>query len=117
MHRSRLRKISSDLLRTETMKLTEQDFERAAAALQCEVNAVKAVAKVESNGAGHFPDGRPVILFEAHYFSRLTSHEFDKSHPQISAPKWDKTLYKGGAKEWDRLDEAAQLDRDAALRS
>jgi len=97
--------------------LSDADFVRAAAALNCEVACVRAVTVVEAGKTGYFPSGRPKILFEAHYFGRLTGHRFDASHPNISSPKWNRALYKGGEKEYDRLLEALALDREAALKS
>jgi hypothetical protein len=87
----------------------------AAKKLGCEVAAVRAVIDVESRG-GFLPDGRPKILFERHYFSRLTKGRFDASHPGISNGKWGGYGAAGGH-QYDRLNEAAALDRDAALRS
>lgn len=99
-------------------KINERDYEWAAASLNCDLAAIKAVAEVESEGRGGFlKDKRPVILFEAHYFSRLTGHLYDKSHPDISSRRWNRTLYKGGALEYKRLMKARHLDPAAALQS
>ena len=97
--------------------LTEQNFKDTASDLQIEVAVIKAVAEVESRGEGFFSDGRPKILFEAHIFSGKTGHKYDTSHPNISSRKWNRKLYKWGAKEYDRLKEAMALDRVAALKS
>ena len=97
--------------------LTEQNFKESANLLSVEVAAIKAVAEVESAGDGFFADGRPKILFEAHIFGSQTKHKYTDSHPNISSRKWNKTLYKGGVKEYDRLNEAIALDKDAALKS
>lgn len=115
--------------------LTEADYAAAAAALSplANVRLIKAVKTVESGGAwftdiradildldgpGGFIDGdMPKILFEAHHFSRLTGGKYNKSHPNISSPKWNRALYVGGAAEYRRLHQAMQLDRDAALKS
>ncbi|WP_367989242.1 N-acetylmuramidase family protein [Vibrio sp. NTOU-M3] len=97
--------------------LSEQDFEQAAEALSCDVAAVKAVSEVESAGSGFFNNGAPAILFEAHQFSKYSQHRFDESHPDISSRKWDRSLYVGGEKEYERLQKAMQLDRTAALKS
>jgi hypothetical protein len=94
--------------------LDDLAIEAAATKLKCQVAAVRAVIDVESRG-GFLADGRPKILFERHYFSRLTGHRFDGAHPDISNPKWGG--YKGGAAEYDRLGRAVNLDREAALRS
>ena len=62
--------------------LGPNDITAAAAALQCEPGAVRAVCDVESAGGGFLADGRPKILFEAHIFSGLTRHRWDEGHPQ-----------------------------------
>jgi len=101
--------------------LTEQDYERAAQRLRCDVAAVKTVAEVESAGAGFLADGRPKILFERHIFRRqlldrgIDTRAHEREHPDIVNLK--PGGYVGGAAEWRRLDDAAQIDRDAALAS
>jgi len=98
-------------------RLGDADFERVALRLQCEVAAVRAVAEVESGGrTGFLNDKRPKILFESRWFHKLTGGEYDDSHPHISTPKWVRN-YTGGAGEYDRLAEAIDLHRDAALKS
>ena len=94
--------------------LDEEAIEKAARDIGCRVAAVRAVIDVESRG-GFLADKRPKILFERHYFSRLTKRRYDRSHPAISQP--GPGGYKGGRKEYDRLAQAIDLDRDAALRS
>jgi len=95
-------------------RLDDKAIEGAARKLGCAVAAVRAVIDVESRG-GFLPDGRPKILFERHYFSRLTKGVHDAKHPDISNKKWGG--YKGGAAEYNRLQSAIALDRNAALRS
>lgn len=110
--------------RTKTMAyagralpMADQDFERAARRLACEVAAVRAVAEVESGGrTGFLADKRPKILFESRWFHKLTKGRFDAGHPDISTPGWVRN-YKGGAAEFDRLAAAVALDRAAALKS
>lgn len=95
--------------------LTDADFERAARRLRTSVAAVRAIAEVESLDGGCLPDGRPKILFERHWFHRLTEGAWTASHPRISSPV--PGGYSGGAREYARLEEAVALDRAAALRS
>lgn len=98
--------------------LREEDYQRAANELHVEPACIKAVTEVETGGKGGFIDtGEPKILFEAHVFSRLTNHIYDNSHPKISSTTWNKSLYVGGKAEHIRLQEAAKLDRNAALQS
>jgi hypothetical protein len=97
--------------------LTAADYRRAAATLGCEVAAIRAVGDVESGGrTGFLPDGRPKILFESRVFSKLTGGQHDATHPDISTARWIRN-YVGGAGEYDRLERAMQLDREAALKA
>lgn len=96
---------------------TEADYVAAAARLGVPEAAVRAVADVESNGVTNWADGRPPILFEAQWFSSLTGHRYDASHPGISSTTWNRALYIGGPAEYGRLAEATTLDRDAAMQS
>jgi hypothetical protein len=101
--------------------LSDNDFTTAAAMLGCDVAIIKAFAIVESGSYGFWQfgadDWRPAILFEAHYFSRLTNHVYDMTHPQISSRNYNPSLYVFGKKEYDRLDEACSLNREAGLQS
>lgn len=98
--------------------LTDQDYWDASVLLRCDPAAIRAVAEIEAPGGGFLEDGRPKILFEAHVFHRLTDGKFDATHPNISSPRWDRTLYgKGGAHQWERLELAKTLAPSAALKS
>ncbi|GAM99182.1 extensin-like protein [alpha proteobacterium U9-1i] len=97
--------------------LTRADFERVAAALNCEWEAVGAVAEVESGPLGGFgPDGRPIILFERHLFSRHTSSRYDATHPTISN-RTGGGYPRTQAERWAQLEQAYALDPEAALKS
>lgn len=97
--------------------LTDDDYKQAADALGCEVEVIKAVVEVEAAGDGFLPDGRVKILFEAHIFHRYTKGKYTADHPHISSKTWNKKLYKGGAGEWGRMEEAFLLDPVAAQMS
>jgi len=101
--------------------LTDNDYKFAAEELDCEPAIIKAFAEVESSGYGFWQfsdtDWRPKILFEAHWFHKFTNGIYDKSHPNISSPVWNKELYYYGKKEYNRLDEACALNREAGLKS
>ncbi len=109
-----------DSLRTANMApLTRADFETVAAELGCEVEAIQAVAAVESGRAGAFDaNGRVTILFEPHKFSQFTHHAHDATHPNISYRSWDPTRYpRTQDGRWAQLREAYALDQDAAVAS
>jgi N-acetylmuramidase-like protein len=76
--------------------LSDSNYQRAAAALSCEVAAVKAVSQVESAGSGFLPSKQSKILFEAHVFSKATHHKYDLLFPDISSRHWNRALYRGG---------------------
>ncbi len=101
---------------TGSKTLTEADYQAAAKLLNCEVAAIKAVAEVESRGAGFQPDGRPKILFERHKFHKFTGGKFDATHPDISN-KSAGGYGAAGNHQWDRFNEAAALDAVAAVKS
>ena len=98
-------------------KLDQSDYERVAKSIGCDVAAVRAVVSVEAAGSGFYSDGRPKILFEAHWFSDFTNGRHDNTFPSISSRVWNRSLYIGGVGEWDRIYRAANIDRSSALKS
>ena len=100
------------------MGLTNEDFAEVAERLHCSTAVVRAVCDIESAGSGFLVDGRPKILFESHVFGRLTRHQWDRTYPNISSPTWNRSLYgAAGAHQYERLEEAQDLDHTAALQS
>lgn len=103
------------------MTLSFSDIKNAAALIGVDPCAVKAVVEVESGGSGFLPDDRPKILFEGHVFwKELQKRGIDPAplapkYPNVIYPKWDKSQYKGGAAEYERLNTAALVNKDAAL--
>jgi hypothetical protein len=100
------------------MRLTREDFLDDAQRIGCEVEAIMAVAAVESSGSGFNPDNSVISLFEGHWFSKLTKGVYDKDYPTISYRKWTREFYgKSWQVEQARLQLAISLDRPAALMS
>ncbi len=71
--------------------ITDEDWKNASADLKCDVNVLRAFAKVESGGRSAYwqlkKDGNvyvPAILYERHYFHRLTGGVHDKTDPDVS---------------------------------
>lgn len=102
-------------------KLTDEDFRLIAQLLDCEPAALKAVQEVETGGrGGFFAPGKPAILFEGHIFwSQLKKRGIDPAkyaaaNGNILYPKWEKGHYKGGLGEYDRLEQARKIHREAA---
>lgn len=101
---------------------TETDIEKAAKLLGCEVAVIKAVNEVESGGrSGFLSNGKPIILFEGHIFwNELKKVGINpalhvQGNEDILYPTWTKQFYKGGIREYDRLEKAMQIHKDAAL--
>lgn len=103
------------------MALSFSDIRKAAELIGVEPCAVQAVVDVESGGSGFLPDGRTKILFEGHVFwKELQKRGIDPAplapkYPNVIYPKWDRSQYKGGAAEWERLNTAALVNKEAAL--
>ena len=102
-------------------RLIDEDFTQVAELLGCEPAALKAVQQVETGGrGGFFSPGRPAILFEGHIFwtqlkKRVSNPEdYVKGNENILYPKWEKGHYKGGIGEYDRLEQARKINREAA---
>lgn len=106
------------------MKITEADYKRVATLLKVETAVVKAVAEVESGGRGGFlPDGRVVILFEGHIFWQqlqqrgIKPEAYTAGNESVLYPSWTRQYYRGGAAEYERLDQAIHIHKEAALSS
>lgn len=98
-------------------KLTEKDFEWAAQQLNVEVAAIKAVDAIESRGSGFYADDQPTILFERHVFSKETGGVYDEILPNLSNKKPGGYGSASGQNQHFKLQQAARLNRDAALKS
>lgn len=98
-------------------KLTVADIEFAATTLGVEPELVWSVSEVESTGRGFLADGRPALLFEAHWFSKLTGGVWDASHPGVSEARYPPHYGEGGGHQYDRLAEAMALNPEAALQA
>jgi hypothetical protein len=94
--------------------LSEGGITAAAGALGVSPAEIWTVISVETGGCGFLPDRRPQILFERHYFHRLTGGRFDDG--DISDPVAG-GYGPSGAHQYDRLNQAIALDRPAALAS
>ncbi|MGE0046158.1 MAG: N-acetylmuramidase family protein [Hyphomonadaceae bacterium] len=106
------------LVAESTAPLTAADYQASAARLGCEAAAVQAVVQVESGSAAYGSDGKPIILYEPHIFSRLTNHRYDATNPNISYPSWDRTRYpRDQAGRYAQLREAYALDPENAIAS
>ena len=97
------------------MGLSEADYAAAAKTLAVDVATIKAVADVETSGSAFDTMGRPRILFERHYFHRLTAGRYDTRHARISAKSAGG--YGKFSAQYGKLEEAYGLDPEAALSS
>jgi hypothetical protein len=116
---------------TDTRRLGQQDYRNAGTRHGIEPAALHAFADIESNGAGFGQDGRAVILYEPHIFSRETGGQWDGYAPAgivCSYSKWvppgkrppgcDFHPYQLDQQgRWGLLAFAAELDFEAALKA
>lgn len=96
--------------------VSEDGIKDAGKSLGVGVPALLAVMTVETKGCGFLADRRPVILFERHWFRKLTGGKFDGAAPDLSNPTWG-GYGPAGANQHARLERAIKLDRKAALES
>lgn len=107
--------------RPASEKLTDEDFRLMSQLLGCETAALKAVHKIETEGRdGFFAPDKPTILFEGHIFwKQLKTRGIEpikcyKGNEDILYPKQETGHYKEGIKEYERLEKARLIDREAA---
>ena len=112
---------NTEAMAMKELLLKETDFEKAAAFLQVEVAAIKAVQEVETGGKGGFlKKDFPAILFEGHIFwnelkkRNIQPEKFVSGNEDILYPKWTKNFYKGGMGEYERLQRATAIHEEAA---
>ncbi len=100
--------------------LSDEDVVEFADLYQVNPRHLDAVRQVEAAGSGFLlrepPPARPKILFEAHWFYKLTPEPVSKTRPDLSSRRWDRSLYKGGSAEWTRLHDAMEFDPLQALK-
>ncbi|OZG41784.1 peptidoglycan-binding protein [Aeromonas sp. A35_P] len=104
-------------------QLTINNMQSGADLLGLPLATMATVAQVESIGEGFTKAMRPVVLFERHvFYKQLTKHkgkatanQLAASYPNLVNPK--RGGYAGGAAEWERLQLAISLHKDAAIES
>jgi hypothetical protein len=97
------------------LPLSQAGLDRISGLLGVGAAEIWTVVAVETRGCGFLADRRPRILFERHVFHRRTNGAHDATDPSISNAVAGG--YLGGALEYERLQRAMRLDRDAALKS
>jgi len=91
--------------------VSPEDIAAYAARLGCKIKQLNAVAKVESAGGGFDKTGKPKILFERHWFHRLTKGKWSV------APFSNPSPGGYGESSWRKLESACAHDPDAAFSS
>jgi len=100
--------------RVNTSALTNSDYAKVAKLLNCEIEAIKAVADVETKTGAWDNMGRPRILFERHYFRDETGSIYNRTHPDISGSPGGYGTFNS---QYPKLYRAAVLNEEAALQS
>lgn len=112
-------------------KISDDDYADAAKKLGCEVEVIMAIGRQETKKSPFDSQNRPTVLYERHWFSRLTKHKFDDENPDISGKKYKKGSAKDknnkaiddgdhyGVGDWQykKISKAAALDEGAALQA
>ena len=96
--------------------LTAADKIAAAEKLGVSIKHINMLLKVESGGKSFDDKGRPVILFEPHWFHKLTKGKWSPS--SFSYSKWGAQPYpKSFDGRWAQMETASKHDPVAALES
>ena len=99
-------------------EISDEDYENAANELGIEVEVVKAIRDVETNGSGYVFSNHPAILFEGHVFwkelKKCKKDPYDFNDSDILYPSWDANHYVSGVAEYVRLKKARNINNDAA---
>jgi hypothetical protein len=105
----------------EQNAISDEDIRELADLHHVKPAHLDAVVQVEAASSGFLlrepAPARPKILFEAHWFYKLTPLPVSKTRPDLSSRYWNRSLYKGGSAEWGRLRDAAEFDMTQALKS
>jgi hypothetical protein len=108
----------ASLSRGDRSTVTVAEIGRVANSFDIDPIVLAAVVDVEGGRAAFGADGRPIILFEPHLFSRQTQRRYDGSHPDISYTTWGSRPYPRTQEgRWEQLRAAYALDPEAALAS
>lgn len=104
--------------------ISDLDYDLFSDLLGIESAVLKAVQKVETGGKGGFcSNGKPQILFEGHVFWKeleklgISPEKYGSAWSNVLYKSWDRTKYKGGSGEWDRLELAKKININAAYKS
>lgn len=107
--------------KTENISLIPSDYKTISELLDIEIASLKAIQEVETGGrGGFFKEGYPSILFEGHIFWRelekrnIDPKEHIEGNEDILYSKWTRKYYKGGIKEYERLEKAREINKEAA---
>lgn len=113
-------------IKPDLSKPAHSDFAAIASKINVPVAVLKAVCEVESNGTAFNADGSLKCLFEGHLFwyhliqYEIDVHAIQALHPTLCFPRWlapRSNHYLGGIREYERVDRAVQIHREAALMS
>jgi len=97
-----------------SLGISDEMYVQAAKELGCEVAAIKAVVLTETPRGAFDEKGRPSILYERHYFHKLTNGQYD-SYPKLSNSSAGG--YGKYSEQYGKLEDAMKLDKSAALQS
>ena len=109
----------------EAIAISDADIANLADSLGCHPADLQAIAEVESNGFGWFPDGRIKILFEKHWFYKYIegTTRTNAVKSGLARATWISPA-KGGYKDqatadqrYSLLERAMKVNRDGAFKS
>ena len=98
-------------------EITNEQVKEIADEFGVEYAAAQAFMDVEAAGEGFDNKGRCKILFEAHWFGYYTGDIYNTDYPDLSCTTWSEARQYYNQDQWDRLERAIALNREAGLKS
>ncbi|MEA3496292.1 MAG: mechanosensitive ion channel, partial [Bacteroidota bacterium] len=101
-------------------EITKNEIIDIAKGLKIEENALKAIIEVETKAKGFYSDGKPTIVFEGQRFwkellkKNIDPEQYKEKYPEIVYSRWTKKYFKKDQQEYERLEKAKTIDKEAA---
>jgi MscS family membrane protein len=101
-------------------ELTREEILDAAKKYDFEPAVLRALIEVESRQKGFFSNGKPRIIFHGHRFWKelekrnINPEEHAAKNQDILYPRWSRKFYNNDEKEYERLEKAKSIHKEAA---
>lgn len=114
---------SGKMIRKKGKELLTEEITEIANTLKISPDVFLALIKTETKQKSFLPDGRPSIIFQGHRFwKELQKRNIDplplaEKYPEIIYQNYNRKFIREGEKEYDRLEKAKAIHKEAAYLS